>query len=109
MPVESYKEKVAIFEAAQVTEDPQSILDISEWLGQNEWPLLNQEQIAAPPGPGRQRGHFLDAETGTLMILWPEDINSVPVGQWIVKNRRYNDLEFVNDEDFSYKYEQYGS
>lgn len=109
MAVEQYKKKVPIFEAFQWANDNASAMTVSEWLGENEWPLLSGEDIGGEPSPSRAKGHYFNSESNNLMIQWPEDVKEVSVGEWIIKNRRYNDLEFMNHEQFSYEYEQYGS
>ena len=106
--VAQFKEKVPIFEAAQWSTDPDEMLATSEWLSANEWPWLDEASLPEP-GPERAQGHFIDAETNALVIIWPEDRKDVEPGEWIVKNRRYNELNFMNNEVFNYEYEQYGS
>jgi hypothetical protein len=107
--VQRFKEKIPVFEAVQWLGDADNIEEVSDWLTENEWPWLDGEQRSADPSPDRQQGHYIDPEGNQLVIIWPEDMNTVPIGHWIVKNRRYNYLEFIDNEEFNYKYETYGS
>lgn len=108
MAVQSFVKKVPVFEAAKWSTDNAEKIEISDWLAANEWPMLSSEQLEMEPAPSRPQGHAFD-ETDGLIIQWPEDIKTVTVGEWIVMNRRYHDLEFFNDETFNYDYDQYGS
>lgn len=108
MAVNQFKEKIPIFEAAKWSADNEEIVEISEWLGQNQWPLLTEEQMAMDPASNRPQGHFIN-EDGTLRIQWPEDQTDIPVGHWVVMGRRYHDITPWDDEAFNFTYDQYGS
>lgn len=107
--VQRYIPKTPIYEAMRLEGDPDVILEISNWLSDNEYPFLALEDREGTPSPSRVQGHWIEPEGSQLIIQWPEDMMNVQHGLWIVKNRRYNNLEFLSEEDFSYNYEQYGS
>lgn len=109
MSVLQFKEKIPVFEAGQWTDDNEGIMAISEWLTANEWPLLEDEEVnTGDVGVERKQGHAV-LDTGELHIQYPQDFNLVQIGSWVVMSRRYHYLEFLSNEDFAYKYEQYGS
>lgn len=81
---------------------------ILEWLSRSNYPFLignalEPDTLRHPDGAKPIRGHYIDPDSGVLVLRNPEGDTPAPRGSWLVKNY-WQEIHTESHEDFYARY-----